>query len=77
MQDLVESIVKKIINHPDEVVVSENIDEYQNTIIYIELNEEDKPIVIGKGGRNINAIRDIASILARKNGKRVYIKVVD
>ncbi len=77
MQDLIESIVKKIVNFPDEVTVTENIDEDHNTIIHIDLNQEDKPIVIGKGGRNINAIRDIASVLARQNGTRVHIKVED
>ena len=77
MQDLIESIVKKIVSHPDDVVVSENVDEYQNTIIHIEMNDEDKPVVIGRAGRNINAIRDIASILARKAGTRVYIKIED
>ncbi|MBN1916200.1 KH domain-containing protein [Candidatus Dojkabacteria bacterium] len=77
MQDLIEFIVKKIVNYPDEVTVSENIDEEQNTIIHIDMNPEDKPIVIGKGGRNISAVRDIASVLARQNGKRVYIKIDD
>ena len=42
-----------------------------------ELSEEDKPLVIGKGGRNIRAIRQITSILARKEDKRIYIKIAD
>ncbi len=77
MQDLVEFLVKRIVNNPDKVTISENVDEMDNTIITIEADQEDKPILIGKGGRNITAVRELVKIIARKSNKRVYIKISD
>lgn len=77
MQDLVELILKKIVDHPKDMVITENQDEEGNTVINIELNDEDKPLVIGKRGRNISALRDLASVLARKEGKKVFLKIVE
>jgi len=75
MQDLVEYIVRTIVNNPSDAVVLENIDENDNTILSIELNEEDKPIVIGRGGKNIMAIRELVKVLARKENKKVFINI--
>jgi uncharacterized protein len=77
VQDLVEFLVKKIVNNPDKVTISENVDEMDNTIITIEADQEDKPILIGKGGRNITAVRELVKVIARKENKRVYIKISD
>ncbi len=77
MQDLVEYLVKKIVNDPDKVTITENIDEEDNTIINIEVSDEDKPLLIGKGGRNISAVRELTRIIARKENKRVFIKILE
>jgi predicted RNA-binding protein YlqC (UPF0109 family) len=75
MKELLEHIVKSIVNNPDEVSVEEreSIDFPGLTILSIEVAEEDKGIVIGRKGRTINSIRDIVTISAIRNDKRVKV----
>ena len=77
MKDLLEYIVKSIVNNPEEVQVSEreSVDFPGLTILTIKVAEEDVGIVIGKRGRTINAIRDIISINAIRSKKRVRVNL--
>lgn len=76
MKQFVEYLIKNLVNNPDEVSIEETSDEKGNVLL-ITLAEEDKPFIIGKNGRNIKAIRDVASIVGRKNNERMYIKIAD
>jgi predicted RNA-binding protein YlqC (UPF0109 family) len=51
----------------------ESVDFPGLTILTIEVAEEDKGIVIGRKGRTINSIRDIITISAIRNDKRVKV----
>ncbi len=77
MKELLEYIVKSIVNNPDSVNISEreSIDFPGLTILTIKIAEEDIGIVIGKRGRTINAIRDIISINAIRSKKRVRVNL--
>jgi hypothetical protein len=79
MKDLLEHIVKSIVNNPDEVSVDEreSVDFPGLTILSIEVAEEDKGIVIGRKGRTINSIRDIITISAIRNDKRVKVMLAN
>ena len=76
MDDLLSYILKKIVNHPKEIdiLVDEAQDSNHVTLI-IDSNEEDIPLIIGRNGRTIKALRNIIGILALKENKRVYLKV--
>jgi hypothetical protein len=75
MKELLEHIVKSIVNNPEDVSVDEreSVDFPGLTILTIEVAEEDKGIVIGRKGRTINSIRDIITISAIRNDKRVKV----
>ncbi len=77
MKELLEYIVKSIVNNPDEVEISEreSVDFPGLTILTIKVAESDVGIVIGKRGRTINAIRDIISINAIRSKKRVRVNL--
>jgi uncharacterized protein len=77
MKELLEYIVKSIVNNPDKVEISEreSVDFPGLTILTINVAEEDIGIVIGKRGRTINAIRDIISINAIRSKKRVRVNL--
>lgn len=77
MKELLEYIVKSIVNNSEEVEISEreSIDFPGLTILTIKVSEEDVGIVIGKRGRTINAIRDIISINAIRSKKRVRVNL--
>jgi hypothetical protein len=79
MKELLEHIVKSIVNHPEEVSVEEreSVDFPGLTILSIEVAEDDKGIVIGRKGRTINSIRDIITISAIRNDKRVKVMLAN
>jgi uncharacterized protein len=76
MRDFVEYVVKQIVDNPDDVMVEEGEDD-KGKVLTVKLAESDKAFVIGKGGRNIKAVRDLASIVGKKNNERFYIKIAD
>ena len=75
MKELVEYIVKGLVEKPDEVSVVE----VGGPTILLELTvaAEDMGRVIGKRGRIINAIRTLLNVAAAKRGKRVALELVE
>lgn len=76
MKQLLEYIIPNIVNHPDEVEINETSDN-GNINLTIKVNPEDTGRVIGKAGKVIKAIRQIARVIAIKQGVRVNIDVLD
>ena len=76
MKDLVEYVVKSLVESPDEVSIDE-IDESTETILELTVAGSDMGRVIGKSGRVINAIRTLAQVAAAKQGKRVSVELVE
>ena len=74
MEELLNYILKKITANPKDVKV-EKEEENNEVKFLISINEEDKGRVIGKNGSNIKSIRLILSILAKREDKKVYLKV--
>lgn len=79
MKELLEHIVKSIVNNPNDVNVEEreSVDFPGLTILTIEVAEADKGVVIGRKGRTINAIRDLITINAIRNDRRVKVMIKD
>jgi hypothetical protein len=76
MKTLIEFILNRLVNFPEEVVVDEEINDTSETYT-ISVNPEDIGRVIGKQGSVINAIRTIAKIKAMKDGVHVTVNVAD
>jgi len=77
MLDLVKYLVTTIVDHQDKVEVVETIDETQTHILTINVDPEDMGKVIGKGGKIINSIRELAKVKAIKQGLRVRVILED
>lgn len=79
MKELLEYIIKSIVNNPESVEIEEkeSVDFPGLTILTIKVDESDKGVVIGRKGRTINAIRDLITINAIRNDKRVKVMVED
>jgi len=76
MKQLLEYIIPNIVNHPEDVKIEKsNQDGLVN--VTIQTHPEDVGRVIGKSGKVIKAIRQIARIIAIKQGVRVNIDVLD
>ena len=77
MDKLLNDMVGAIVDRPEEVNVS--INENDTTKIYeLTVGEGDLGKVIGKKGRNINALRIILSAVNAKEGdKRAILEVIE
>ena len=76
MKELVEFIIKSLVDNPDQVEVHE-IDERSETVVEISVAQPDMGRVIGKSGRVINSIRSIVQVTAAKQGRRVSVEIVE
>ena len=75
MKELVEFIVKALIENPDEVSITETESE-KAVIIEVRVAEADMGKVIGKEGRIANAIRTVAKAIGGKEQKRVNVEFI-
>jgi len=73
-QDLLESILKAIVNHPEEVRVSRHVDEL-GVLLSVKLGEGDAGVVIGKEGHAIKAIRSVMNLVGRRSRARVSVRL--
>ncbi len=76
MKPFVEYVVKALVDHPDEVTVTE-VETERAVIFELRLNQTDIGKVIGKSGRTINAIRSLLMSAAAKHGKRVMVEIIE
>lgn len=75
MKELIEYIVKALVDKPDEVNISETEGEVA-TIIEVKVADEDAGKVIGREGRIVNALRTLAKAAGAKDKKRVTVEIL-
>lgn len=76
MKDLIEYVVKALVDNPDKVVVKEIAGE-KSIIFELKVGEGDLGKVIGKEGRTAKAIRTIITAAAMKQGKRTVLEIIE
>ncbi len=76
MKEFVEFIVKRLVDHPEEVTLEEERQE-NNVIVRMKVGEQDVGKVIGRKGRTVQALRTIASAVAAKDGKRAILEIAE
>lgn len=77
MKEFLESIVKRLVDNPDEVAVAQV--ESENNIIYeLKVAPDDLGKVIGKRGRTAQALRTLLTAVAAKAGDpRSTLDIID
>jgi len=75
MKELVEVIAKALVDHPEEVVVTETETEKSITL-ELRVAQSDMGKVIGKQGRIAKAIRSVVKAAASKEDKKVIVDIV-
>ena len=75
-RDFIEHVVKLIVENPDAVIVTRDVDE-MGVLITLQVAKEDMGKIIGKGGQTAKAIRVLLRIIGSKNNARVNLKVVE
>ncbi len=75
MRELVEYIAKSLASKPEDVKVTEVIEE-DRVVFRLEVAEEDKGKIIGREGRVAQAIRVLLRVAAIKEGTRATLEIV-
>ena len=76
MKDLVTRIAQALVDHPEQVSVTE-VEGSQTTVLELMVAKEDLGKVIGKEGRNARAIRTILGAAAAKIKKRTVLEIIE
>ena len=74
MKELVEVIAKALVDHPEEVVVTESENDGVTTI-ELHVDSSDMGKVIGKQGRIAKAIRSVVKAASTKENTRVDVEI--
>lgn len=75
MKELVEVVARALVDHPDEVVVTEKTDG-KTTVIELHVAASDMGKVIGKQGRIAKAIRSVVKAASSKDNRKVDVEIV-
>ena len=75
MKELVEVIAKSLVEHPDEVVVTETENE-KTILVELRVAPSDMGKVIGKQGRIAKAIRSVVKAASSKEEKKVVVELL-
>lgn len=76
MKKLVETVVRRLADHPDQARVFET-SEGRTAVYEIEVPEAERGRLIGREGRTVRALRAFVSAAASARGKRVMIRIRD
>jgi len=76
MKDLLEIVIKNLVDNPDAVSVEEKADG-KNVNYEVKVAKEDMGKVIGRQGKMAKAIRSVMKAIAGKEHKRVNVEFLD
>ncbi len=75
MKELLLYIARSLVDHPDQVSVTEL--EGEETVLELRVAPEDMGKVIGRQGRIAREIRAVVKAVAQRQGKKVSVDIVD
>ena len=76
MKDLISYIAQALVDHPQEVSVTE-VEGNQTSVLELKVAKEDLGKVIGKQGRTARAMRTILSAASAKLKKRTVLEIIE
>ena len=76
MKELIQVIAMALVDHPDEVVVTETETE-KTIVVELRVAPEDMGKVSGKQGRIAKSIRTLVKAAATKDDKKVVVEIVN
>lgn len=76
MKEFIETIVKALVDHPDQVNLTE-VQGERTTVYELHVGEGDLGKVIGKHGQTAKSIRTLISAISAKKGKRAVLEILE
>jgi predicted RNA-binding protein YlqC (UPF0109 family) len=75
MKELIEYIAKSLVDHPEEVAVTQS--NGNRPRLELSVAKEDMGRVIGKGGKVANSIRALLRVASERQGKQATLDVTE
>ncbi|NVM03270.1 MAG: KH domain-containing protein [Candidatus Helarchaeota archaeon] len=76
MKEFVEYIVKKLVDHPEEVSINE-VEGEKTIVLELKVANGELGKVIGKNGRIAQAIRTLLAAMTARSYKRVVLEILE
>lgn len=76
MKEMLELLVKSLVDNPDKVEITENISENDVTL-EMKVDPADMGKVIGKQGKIVKAIRTLMKAYGTKVNKKINVEILD
>ncbi|MBQ2945325.1 MAG: KH domain-containing protein [Clostridia bacterium] len=76
MKDLLEYLVKSLVENPEGVVITEE-ESGEDVEFKISVDKDDMGRIIGKQGKIARAIRVVMRSAATKAGKKVNVEIIE
>jgi len=76
MKEMIETIAKALVDKPEEVEVKE-IKGENTSVLELKVAKDDVGKVIGKGGKNAQAIRTLLMAISGKKNRRYTLEILD
>ena len=76
MKELLLYVARSLVDHPDEVTVTEREDN-GTTVLELRVAEGDMGKVIGRQGRIAKSIRAVVNAASSKSDKKVTVEIVE
>lgn len=75
MKDFLEFVTRHLVDHPDRIRV-ELEERTDRLVLRLNVDQADLGKVIGKQGRNAQALRTLVTAIAAREGHRVTLEIV-
>ena len=76
MRELIEDIVRTLVDQPEQVQIKEVIGDHAH-VLELSVAKEDLGKVIGKGGAHASAIRTLMAAASGKEKKRYILEIIE
>ena len=77
MKELLTYIVQSLVDHPDEVTVTERRSNGGETVFEVRVADGDMGKVIGRQGKIVKQIRILMRAIAQRKGKKISVEILD
>jgi predicted RNA-binding protein YlqC (UPF0109 family) len=77
VRELLEHLARGLVEHPDEVRVTEITEDDGTLVLELSVGRDDYGSVIGRGGRTAQALRTVIKAAGVRDRRRVFVDIVD
>mgnify|MGYP001578138876 CR=1 FL=1 len=75
-RDFIEYVVKAIVEHPDDVEVTQTTDNL-GVLVTLKVHKDDMGKIIGKDGQTAKSLRILLRMMGSKSNDRYNLKIIE